>query len=322
VSGARLGGIATVTPNPALDLTTLLPVLTPGAVNRVASAQEDPGGKGINVAGFLASQDRTVPVAATGWLGEGNAAPFRAFLSAAGIANHFVGVPGSTRTNVKVVEADERVTDLNFPGFAVGAEAEQPLLEAVGMLARAHGWVALCGSIPRGAAPDLHARLLRRAREAGARVMLDASGAPFAAALGDAPDGIKPNGEELGELLGERIAGVADAAGAAGRMQARGIGTVIVSLGAEGAVFAEGAARVHAIGRPRALRSTVGAGDAMVAGWLLGTQRGLSLPDRARLATAFSLGALSTLGPRLPAPGEIAALAADVTVTPLPDAAR
>ncbi|MFH5927105.1 1-phosphofructokinase family hexose kinase [Roseomonas xinghualingensis] len=315
-----MSGVATVTPNPALDLTTLLPVLTPGAVNRVRDAQEDPGGKGINVAGFIASQAPDVAVAATGWLGEANAAPFHAFLAATGITNHFIGVPGSTRINVKIVEDDERVTDLNLPGFAVEAAIEEALLETTGMLARGHAWVALCGSLPRGAAPDLHARLLRRAREAGAKVMLDASGPSLEAALGGRPDCIKPNGEELGELLGERIAGVADAAGAAGRIQARGVGTVIVSLGAEGAVFAEGTLRVHAVGRPSALRSTVGAGDAMVAGWLLGVLRGLSLPDRARLATAFSLGALSTLGPRLPPPAEIEALASAVTVHTLPGA--
>ena len=313
--------VLTVTPNPALDLTTRLDVLTPGAVNRVREAQEDPGGKGINVAGFLASQGAPVPVRATGWLGEGNAAVFRAFLAAGGIEDRFLSVPGSTRTNVKIVEDDERVTDLNFPGFAVDAAAEAALLRAVREAAEGAGWVALCGSLPKGASPDLHARLLAEARRAGAKVLLDASGPPFAAGLAAGPDCIKPNGEELGELLGERIAGVADAAAALGKVQARGVATVIVSLGAEGAVFAEGDRRVHAVGRPRALRSTVGAGDAMVAGWLMGGLRGLDLAERARLATAFSLGALSTLGPRLPDAAEIVALARTVEVETLPDAA-
>ena len=314
-------GVATVTPNPALDLTTRLGALVPGAVNRVREAREDPGGKGINVAGFLASQGAGVPVLATGWLGEANAAAFRAFLAAGGIADRFLPVAGSTRTNVKIVEDDERVTDLNFPGFAVDAAAEDALAAAVRAVAAECGWVALCGSLPRGASPGLHARLLGEARAAGARVLLDASGPSFAAALGAGPDVIKPNGEELGELLGEAVAGVADAAAALGKVQARGVGTVIVSLGAEGAVFAEGDARVHAVGRPRALVSTVGAGDAMVAGWLMGTLRGLDLAGKARLATAFSLGALSTLGPRLPDAAEIAALAEAVEVEALPDAA-
>jgi 1-phosphofructokinase len=313
-------GIATVTPNPALDLTTRLGVLTPGLVNRVREAQEDPGGKGINVAAFLASQGAGVPVLATGWLGETNAAGFRSFLTMGGIVDRFLSVPGATRTNVKIIEDDERVTDLNFPGFAVDAAREDALADAVRSIAAEVGWVALCGSLPKGASPDLHARLLREARQAGARVLLDASGAPFAAALAGGPDCIKPNGEELGEVLGERIAGVADAASAAGRMQARGVGTVIVSLGADGAVFADGGRRVHAVGRPQVLRSTVGAGDAMVAGWLMGVLRGLDLVARVRLATAFSLGALSTLGPRLPDAAEIAALAGKVQVEVLPDA--
>jgi len=311
-------GVLTVTPNPAIDLSARLPALRPGEVNRVGEHRQDPGGKGVNVSGFLAGLGAAT--AATGLLGRDNDSAFRALFRDAGIDDRMLDVPGSTRTNVKLVEDDRRVTDLNFPGFAVGEAEEAALERAVAAHAGAHRWTALCGSLPPGASPALHARLLHAARAAGSRVLLDASGPAFLAGLDALPDCIKPNGEELGEALGERVAGVADAAGAAARMRARGIGAVIVSLGADGAVFADAEGTVHAAGRPRALRSTVGAGDALVAGWLLAVLRGLDRDGRARLATACALGALETLGPRLPPPDEVDALAAAVRVLPLPAA--
>lgn len=312
-----MSGVVTVTLNPAIDVTAGLDALVPGAVNRVAAAQSDPGGKGVNVAGFLAPFG--VRLAATGFLGRDNEAPFRNMLATCGIVDRFVRVEGATRSNIKIVEGEgARVTDLNFPGFAAGEGDEQALAGELDALAGAYGWVAFCGSLPRGASATLLPGLIARARARGARVALDSSGPALAAALAAGPDIIKPNGEELGEALGRRIATVPEAAAAAAEMRARGIGTVIVSLGAAGAVFAAADGVVHAVGRAATIRSTVGAGDALLAGTLLGTLRGLDAEGRARLATGFSLGALSMLGPHLPPPATIDALAASVSVTSLP----
>ncbi len=314
---SRREGVLTVTLNPALDLTATLAELLPGAVNRVAAAQRDPGGKGVNVAGFLAG--RGVRLAATGFLGAENAEPFHRVLAANSVEDAFVTVEGTTRTNIKIVEGSgSRITDLNFPGFRVAREREAALERAIDALARRYAWVLFCGSLPEGVAPDIYARLIARARTQGARVGLDTSGPALAAALATAPDVIKPNGEELGEALGRPIATVAEAAAAAREMRRRGISEVMVSLGAEGAVFASGPEVVHAAGRVETLRSTVGAGDALLAGFVLGTVRVLPLAERARLATAFSLAALATLGPRLPPEPEIERLAAKVSVSPLP----
>jgi len=316
MSGRMPDGIAVVMPNPSLDRTANVAELVPGAVNRVASAQDDPGGKGMNVAGFLA--DWGVRLAISGFLGAENAQPFRRVLAAKGVADHFVAVEGANRTNVKIVEGDgARITDLNFPGFGVTAEQEEALLRTVDALAAGYGWMMFCGSLPEGVAPDLYARLIGRARAHGARVALDTSGKPLAAALGAVPNVIKPNGEELSGVLGAPIRSVAQAADAAREMRRRGIDEVIVSLGADGAVFADARGVLHAVGRAETVRSTVGAGDALLAGFMLGTLRGLSPADRARLATGFSLGALTMLGPHLPPAATVERLAATVSVTPL-----
>jgi len=316
VSQPAVDGIATVTLNPALDLTAELAELLAGAVNRVTAAQQDPGGKGVNVAGFLA--DWQVRLAVTGFLGTENAQSFQRLLAAKGIADHFVAVDGPTRTNIKIVEQDgARITDLNFPGFHVSPEHEQALARTVDMLASRYEWVLFCGSLPEGVAPDVYAYLIARARAQGARVALDTSGAPLAAGLTAQPQVIKPNGKELSEVLGTPIETVAQAADAARVMRRRGIDSVIVSLGADGAVFADAHGVLHAVGQARTVRSTVGAGDALLAGFMLGTLRGLPPADRARLATGFSLGALTMLGPHLPPAATVESLAATVSVTPL-----
>jgi 1-phosphofructokinase family hexose kinase len=147
---------------------------------------------------------------------------------------------------------------------------------------------------------DIYADLVQRLKAQGKTVLLDASGAPFAAAISSGPDLIKPNIDELRELLGRPLVTQTEVVGAARELIARGIGQVAVSMGRDGALFVERDAAVLAVPPQITVRSTVGAGDAMVAGIITATLRGLDLAGRARLATAFSLGALAEIGPNLP----------------------
>jgi 1-phosphofructokinase len=142
-------------------------------------------------------------------------------------------------------------------------------------------------------------------------VALDASGPALAAAVREAPDLAKPNRDELEELVGRALDGPAAVLAAARELGALGIGTVVVSMGAEGALFVRDAEAVHA--RPPAVRvaSTVGAGDAMVAGTVLGALRGLGLAGAAALATACSAVAVAGVGSDLD-PGAVADAAAAV----------
>src|SRR5690242_13847256 len=113
--------VATVTLNPAIDQTMSIPDFAVGQINRVEWEQSDPGGKGVNVAAFLA--DFRVPVSATGFLGSENAEIFRTFFKDKGIADRFVAVPGRTRTNVKILDRpNKRITDINLPGLSCSAD--------------------------------------------------------------------------------------------------------------------------------------------------------------------------------------------------------
>lgn len=301
--------VCTVTLNPAIDLTAGVDGLREGHVNRVTWSQEDPGGKGVNVASFLAS--RGIAVTAAGLMGEENAQTFATLFAARGIAARFLPVPGRTRTNVKLVDATkpagEGVTDLNFPGFVAGEPHLAALETALAELEHEHAWFALSGSLPDGLPDDTYARLIRRLKGPGRCVVLDTSSTALAAAIAAAPDVIKPNIHELGEAIGYVPKGPAAILDAARTLHQRGIAVVIVSLGRDGAIFSDGDEAVHALPGEVAVRSTVGAGDAMVAGFIAASLEGRSLAERARLATAFSMGVLEGIGPRLPEDDVIAA---------------
>ncbi|BDG01448.1 1-phosphofructokinase [Anaeromyxobacter oryzae] len=305
--------VATLTLHPALDQTVTLERLTPGAVHQAEGMRFDAGGKGVNVAAFLA--DAGVTVAATGLLGEDNAAAFTALFAAKGIEDQFVRVPGTTRINVKLVETSRReTTDINLPAARAPVEALDELDRRVLALAERCAWFVLAGSVPAGVPPDVYADIIARLRARGCRVAVDTSGAPLAHALSAAPDLAKPNRAELEQLVGEPLPTLAEVARAARDLRRRGPRLVVVSMGAEGALFTgeEGAwlARPPAVG----VATTVGAGDALVAGLVASLLRGDGLEQAARRATAFAAAKVGRVGPHLGPADAVRALEARVDV--------
>ncbi|WP_369938993.1 1-phosphofructokinase [Xanthomonas medicagonis] len=286
----------TVTLNPALDLTVAIDRLQPGQVHRARSAHAIAGGKGINVAACLA--DAGIATAALGVLGAGNAQPFETLFAARGIDDRCLRVPGDTRTNLKLIAADSgATTDINLPGLPLGA----PELHAVGArlaaLLRPGLPVVLSGSLPGGLADDSWRTLQTQAAAAGARVLLDTSGAPLREALAapraQLPYAIKPNRHELEDWAGAPLRDTADLLSATRALLARGIALAVVSLGSDGALFVRDDQALLA--RPPQLTggSSVGAGDAMVAGLVAALLAEADLATCARQATAF---AVATLG--------------------------
>lgn len=309
--------IATVTCNPAIDHTVGFDHFQVGEVNRVAWEQCLAGGKGLNVASFLA--DAGLPVTATGFLGTENPARLEAHLKEKQIRDAFVRVPGATRTNLKLVcEQARAVTDINFAGLTVLEEDITQLDRQLDALAQDHEWFVLCGSLPGGLSPQFFRRLVERLQAAGRKVVVDLNGPALQAAVSAHPFAAKPNAAELALHVGQPLPTEEDCLAAAREVQRQGIPWVVVSRGAAGAVFVTADAAVAA--QPPAhvvVRSTVGAGDAMVAGLLTAWTQGLSLRDTARLATAFSLAALSRMERSLPLPDELERLTATVSVRPL-----
>lgn len=307
----------TVALNPALDQTIEVERLTVGEVNRALTMQVDVGGKGINVASCLA--DFGIRTAVTGLLGRENAAPFEALFQAKAIANQCFYLDGQTRINTKLVErASGETTDINLPGPALSADAIEAQLER--LMTRLDGlaeharWVVLAGSLPPGWPTDTYRRLIDHLHRRGARVALDASGAALASAIAAGPDIAKPNRDELAELVGHSLSSTTEVMEAARELLARtpGLRLLVVSMGADGALFISREESWLAHPAQVELISTVGAGDAMVAGIIAARIGELSLADSAKLATAFSAAKLARLGPHLPAVEEVITLAQSI----------
>ena len=144
--------IRTLALNPAIDQTVRLDRLMPGEVLRADASRLDPGGKAVNVASCLA--DWGMKVVVTGLLGRDNAAAFEQLFAAKGIADHMIRVAGATRTNIKLLEADGRTTDVNLPGFTAGAADIKAVSNQLAH-AGAGDLVVISGSQPPGLPEDL-----------------------------------------------------------------------------------------------------------------------------------------------------------------------
>ncbi|NUB16664.1 hexose kinase, partial [Azospirillum brasilense] len=233
--------VVTVTLNPAIDQTITVEALRPGHVHRASAVRRNAGGKGVNVASCLA--DWGTPVVATGLLGSGNAAAFEALFAAKGIADRFVRLSGETRVNVKIADrAAADTTDLNLPGLTADADALDRVRRTLRELVLPGTPVLLAGSLPDGLPADSYATLTADLRAQGARVVLDSSGPPLAAALAapDLPFCIKPTRHELEAWAGAPLPATADLLEAARGLHRNGVAVVVVSLGVDGALFVAG----------------------------------------------------------------------------------
>ncbi|MEU0497100.1 1-phosphofructokinase [Mycobacterium sp. NPDC006124] len=307
--------IVTVTPNPSIDRTVSLGApLTRGAVHRVTSATSEPGGKGVNVARALglAGLD-TVAVLPTA-----DDDPMVAALHAAGVAFRSVPVAGVVRTNLAITEADGTTTKLNEPGATLDAAALDALTRTVLSYAESASWIVLSGSLPPGVPDDWYADVVARLASAPCQLAVDTSERPLdalAAGFGTAaPDLIKPNAEELAGLVGAAPQDLEDAVAhgdptpvisAANQLIERGAKTVLVTLGAAGAVLVDAGGSWMAAPPPITPRSTVGAGDSSLAGYVRAAVGGAEPPRRLQMAVAYGSAAAALPGSALPAPSRI-----------------
>jgi 1-phosphofructokinase len=307
--------VVTVTINPAIDQTVVIPNFAAGTVNRIQSSQMDPGGKGINVASFLA--DFGQPATVTGFLGADNDEIFRQLFVQKEIEDRCVRIAGKTRISVKISdEALRQTTDINFPGQMPSPADVEQLFAILRELALTHEWFVLSGSIPAGVSTGIYGEMVRAL--AGKNVVLDTSGEGFRQAVAAGPWLIKPNVDELREYVGERLDTTEAILKVARSLIERyKIATVVVSMGKDGAIFVEGGETVWAVPPPVEVKSTVGAGDAMVAGIVAGKIRGLALTECARLATAFSTAAISHIGSGLPSIEAVQSAKEQVTIREL-----
>lgn len=307
--------IITLTANPSLDRTVDLGgPLTPGGVHRIAGETIQPGGKGVNVA--LGIQRAGLEVTAI--LPATPSDPLLALLEAEGLPHRASPVAGRTRTNLTVLSAPQQTTKLNEPGgtltAAEVADLERLLLSAVGP----GDLVMLSGSLAPGMPADEYVRLIEQLRGGGARVGVDTSDAPLdalAAALpAVAPDFLKPNAAELGQIVGVRgdqleeqaAAGdLEDVRDAALRLHDLGVGAVLVTLGGSGGLLATQGEAWYCPSPVVPVLSTVGAGDSATAGYLIARARGEDPGRCLARALAYGTAAVGLPGTTIPRPEQV-----------------
>ena len=277
--------IHTITLNPALDKTVVVPDLTVDAVNRITELRQDAGGKGINVSKVIAKlggQSEAIAI-----LAGGTGAWIKSALEEAGITVRSIEVEGETRTNLKVVDPiKHQNTDINEPGPIVTDHMLNELLEKLAREIPEGDIVVISGSVPKGVAEDTYAKWVTLMRMFGKKVFLDVDGVQLENALEHCPYFTKPNNHELAALLGRKLATTEDIAEAAKELNGRGVKKVVISMGGDGAIMATDEGIWHASPVKVPVGSTVGAGDSVVAALAYAEERGMSLEDTVRLSMA------------------------------------
>lgn len=315
--------IVTFTANPSIDRTLELPgELRRGEFHRAAECRDQASGKGLNVARALSSAGHLV-TSVVAFADDAYSALARSASDVDPIVAMFR--PGlRVRTNITITEPDGTTTKVNEPGPVLDAEDASAITDAVAHVVRQFKarWLVLSGSLPPGTPEDWYVQIIRAVRtlELDCRMAVDTSGTALTAVcrgLAETPvDLLKPNVDELAELLecpAEQLQAAADAGdfglivAGARELQRAGVADVLVSLGRAGAVLVTAEGAWHAPALPTAVRSTVGAGDATVAGFLLGCAEGLDAPARLSSAVAHGSAAAGSPGSELghPTPADV-----------------
>lgn len=292
--------IVTVTMNPAIDKTVDIDRLECGGLNRIKHVELDAGGKGINVSKTIHELGGTS--IATGFIAGNTGKMIQSVMEEWQIQNDFIEVSGETRTNTKVFESTGELTELNEPGPTVSEADIQALLEKLDGYAKEGTLFVLAGSVPNGVGKDIYGKIIERVHRKGAKVLLDADGELFAKALEAGPDMIKPNRVELEQYATmDYIASEQELVLIAEKLMEKGIDMVAVSMGKRGAIFLKKDCQVRCPGLKVKAHSTVGAGDAMVAGLSYAWDQKMSIEDTIKMCMAVSAGAVTTIGTKPPA---------------------
>lgn len=319
--------IVTLTPNPSIDSTLELDSpLQRGAVQRLTSVTSVAGGKGINVAHAIALADlETLAV-----FPSGPRDPFLALVNDIGLPLRTVTISSNVRTNTTVTEPDGTTTKLNGPGPRLEeenlTELENTLIDALDANV---DWVVLSGSLPPGVPVDWYSRLTVLIHEYRplVKIAVDTSDAPLQElgrclnSPGAAPTLIKPNGLELGQLVGLDGQVLEDRAAegdyspivsAATTLLERGIEMILVTLGSAGAVLVNGEGTWVSSSPKIEPVSTVGAGDSSLAGFVMAQSRGLDLPTSLIHAVSYGSAAAALPGTTIPRPDHVTTVGAKV----------
>ena len=309
--------IITLTLNPAIDKTIQVHNFTVGKVNRITdNYQMEVGGKGINVSKVL--KELGTSSKAIGIVGGENGEIIKKDLEEKQINYEFVDGMINTRMNLKIVDPDNQITtEINEFGGPYDPYVYLKLKEVLCINISKDDIVILAGSMPKGTDPHYYMELISICKKKGAKVYLDMDGELLKNAIDLKPHVIKPNLSELESMYHKTFESKKDIISAAISILLSGVETVIISMGADGALFVRKDKIISASGLKVRVGSTVGAGDSMIAAFAYGEERALSFMECAKLSLATSGAKVMLNGTAVPTWDQIEELLPKVIVEEL-----
>ncbi|MBS9779840.1 MAG: 1-phosphofructokinase [Moraxellaceae bacterium] len=289
--------LLTITANPAIDFMIAVDNWHYGEINQGKHNAMYAGGKGINVATALAQLEVKNPIV-TGWLGKNNADIFRRHFAKNKLIDKFICVDGDTRINVKINNSDDnQTTDINFSGINIDKTALDKFQQQLSSLLTEKTLCVLSGSLAQGLSTDFYSKTITDLRNNRHFVILDASGKALQEVIKTQtfPQIIKPNIHELNAVSERKLTSEQHIIEYTKSWFSQGLELLVVSLGEDGALFITKEQTIKAIPPQVTITSTVGAGDAMVAGISYAILQQLPLEKMAKFATALSVAKITPL---------------------------
>jgi 1-phosphofructokinase family hexose kinase len=270
--------------NTAIDHLMRVETLHRGEVNRVVHEQVWPGGKGLHVAQTIAALGERVQL--IGLVDAAHRNMTGRQMCERGVLFHGIEIADSLRTCIALQDAGGQITEILGQGPLLDSAQQETLLRAFRRGVDDSDLVVLSGSLPRGFPPTTYAELATYVRDAGKRCLVDAGGELLLHAAKARPFLVKPNRDEISELLGRPVDDLAAAVDSVRELRARGVAMPVVTMGALGAVTADANGVWHAAIELAQVRNTVGSGDCLLAGMTVGMTRNMNLEETLRLGVA------------------------------------
>ena len=289
--------ITTICMNPCFDKTVEVDELKVGQVNRIRDARVDQGGKGINVA--VVAERLGLDVQCLGIMGKDGSEELTALIEKENLKHSFQLIPGHVRTNTKIVSASgQGVTELNEPGPMVDDECLRQFFEMCREKTRDSDMVVVTGSLPPGCPEGTYRDLLKILE--GKKCILDTQGKELElAAKGACPYLIKPNLKEMEATLGIELRTMRTIRDAALLFIRLGVEHAVISMGEMGAMYVSADKTLFSPALRVEIKSTVGAGDAMIGGMLLGYEKEKDMAKAFRYGIAAGAASVMTAGTQL-----------------------
>ena len=305
--------VVTITLSPAFDIHCQLPELIPSKEHLAVISSRDVGGKGINISRVLHAND--IPSTALVVVGAENQKEFLESLSNEEISYRSFSAKGRIRENITLHTKDGKETRISFSSpVASQDDLWKQIEEALQATVTMDTVVTLTGRVPDGISIDSIKETFLDLNARSVKTVIDSKSFTLDDLIACRPWLIKPNEEELEQYMGKKASSACEAVEMAQALHAAGINNVMISLGAQGAVLVCNEGCYHAAPPSAEVKSTVGAGDSAIAGFLVGLWQGLTASKRLALSVAFGTAACMIDGTAAPKPEDISKIIQSINV--------